>query len=289
MAPGSRLILPGRLMAALRRALPSFLTFAVAISLVILADQPAKSARCTESSVRGNIEGEDNRVRLSLGGSSKGCARSISTQAKTPQPYVTHEIACATDRQAAAEGLCSVTPCPFSKFFAFSTIHFPNGTTQPAGFECVTLSQATAQPGLTVADVFEAVRRVKLPGGEIGVEPAVRGLANLQSYFWIEGAEQGPVDLQVGGSTVHAEFRVVEYRWSFGGAEPVVTSGPGRAGLESEVNTVFRRRGVYPVEVTVVWVAEAFLDGARVGEVDDLVSRAAISYPVAELRTVLTG
>jgi hypothetical protein len=59
--------------------------------------------------------------------------------------------------------------------------------------------------------------------------------------------------------------------------------------LESEVNTVFRRRGVYPVEVTVVWVAEAFLDGARVGEVDDLVSRAAMRYPVAELRTVLTG
>jgi hypothetical protein len=142
---------------------------------------------------------------------------------------------------------------------------------------------------LTLAQVFEAVRRVKLPGGEIGVEPGVRGLANLQSYFWVEGVEQGPVDLQVGGSTVHAEFRVVEYRWSFGEEEPVVTRGPGRPGLESEVNTVFRRRGVYPVEVTVVWVAEAFLDGSRVAEVDDLVSRAEMSYPVAELRTVLTG
>jgi hypothetical protein len=274
----------------MRRGLPSFLSFALAISLVVLAGQPARSAPCAESSVRGNIEGEDNRVRLSLGGSSKGCAKSISARAKTPQPYVTHEIACSTDRQAAAEGLCSATPCPnFGRFFAFSTIHFPDGTTQPAGFECVTLSQATAQPGLTVADVFEAVRRVKLPGGEIGVEPGVRGLANLESYFWVEGAAQEPVDLQVGGSTVHAEFRVVEYRWSFGGGEPVVTSGPGRPGLESEVNTVFRRRGVYPVEVTVVWVAEAFLDGARVGEVDDLVSRAAMSYPVAELRTVLTG
>jgi PKD domain len=153
----------------------------------------------------------------------------------------------------------------------------------------VSLEQAVASPRLTAADVFEAVRRVKLPGGEIGVEPGVRGLANLQSYFWVEGVGQGPVDLQVGGSTVHAEFRVVEYRWSFGDGEPVVTQGPGRPGLESEVNTVFRRRGVYPVEVTVVWVAEAFLDGARVGEVDDLVSRAAMSYPVAELRTVLTG
>jgi hypothetical protein len=151
------------------------------------------------------------------------------------------------------------------------------------------LDQAAASPELTLAQVFEAVRRVKLPGGEIGVEPGVRGLANLQSYFWVEGAAQEPVDLQVGGSTVHAEFRVVEYRWSFGEGEPLVTRGPGRAGLESEVNTVFRRRGVYPVEVTVAWVAEAFLDGVRVGEVDDLASRAVMSYPVAELRTVLTG
>ena len=121
------------------------------------------------------------------------------------------------------------------------------------------------------------------------MEPGVRGLANLESYFWVEGVEQGPVDLRVGGATVHAEFRVVEYRWSFGAGEPLVTGGPGRPGLKSEVNTTFRRRGVYPVEVTVMWAAEAFLDGRRVGEVDDLVSRAEMSYPVAELRTVLTG
>ena len=38
-----------------------------------------------------------------------------------------------------------------------------------------------------------------------------------------------------------------------------------------------------------IWVAEAYLDGRRVGEVDDLVSRAGTTYPVAELRTVLTG
>jgi hypothetical protein len=41
--------------------------------------------------------------------------------------------------------------------------------------------------------------------------------------------------------------------------------------------------------VTVMWVAEAYLDGRRVGEVDELASRAQTTYPVAELRTVLTG
>jgi hypothetical protein len=151
------------------------------------------------------------------------------------------------------------------------------------------LEQAVATPGVAVAQVFEAVRRVRLPGGEIGVEPGVRGLANLESFFWVEGVEQSPVDLEVGGSRVHAEFRVLEYRWSFGGGEPLVTREPGSPGLESEVRTTFARRGFYGVEVTVMWAAEAYLDGRRVGEVDDLVSRAETTYPVAELRTVLTG
>jgi hypothetical protein len=207
-----------------------------------------------------------------------------------PQPYFTYEVACSPDRQAAADGLCSATPCPdFGRFFAFRTIHRPDGSSGPAGFSCVSLDQAVAAPGVTVAQVFEAVRRVKLPGGEIGVEPGVRGLANLQSFFWVEGVDQSPVDLAVGGSTVHAEFRVLEYRWSFGDGEPLVTRGPGSPGLESEVRTTFARRGFYRVGVTVVWAAEAFLDGRRVGEVDDLVSRAETTYPVAELRTVLTG
>ena len=266
------------------------LLIAILMASVAFNSQPSISASCNVSSVRGNLQGEYDRVRLSLGGTSRRCTAASNARASTLQTYSTHEIACSTDRQAAAEGLCSATPCPdFGHFFAFTTIQFPDGTTKPGGFDCVSLSRAVVQPGVTAAQVFEAVRKVKLPGGEIGVEPGVRGLANLKSYFWVEGIEQPPVDLQVGGSTVHAEFRVVEYRWSFGGGEPLVTDGPGTPGLESEVNTTFPRRGVYPVEVTVMWAAEAFLDGRRVGEVDDLVSRAEMSYPVAELRTVLTG
>jgi hypothetical protein len=41
--------------------------------------------------------------------------------------------------------------------------------------------------------------------------------------------------------------------------------------------------------VTVMWAADAFLDGRRVGRVDNLVSRASTTYPVAEVRTILTG
>jgi hypothetical protein len=268
------------------------LILAIAATILLpIATSFALAGECTGGFVRSSIAGEENRVTLDLQGQNSGCDSS-STQriGYEPQPYFTYEVSCSTDRQAAAEGLCSTTPCPdFGRFFAFRTIHRPDGSSAPAGFSCVSLEQAVAAPGVTVAQVFEAVRRVKLPGGEIGVEPGVRGLANLQSFFWVEGVNQPPVDLEVGGSTVHAEFRVLEYRWGFGDGEPLVTRGPGSPGLESEVRTTFARRGFYRVEVTVMWAAEAFLDGRRVGEVDDLVSRAETTYPVAELRTVLTG
>jgi hypothetical protein len=271
-------------------------SFALILAIAVTAFPPvatflALAGDCTGGFVRSSIAGEGSRVKLGLQGQDSGCSSS-STQkvAYEPQPYFTYEVSCSTDRQAAADGLCSATPCPdFGRFFAFRTIHRPDGSSGPAGFSCVSLDEAVAAPDVTVAQVFEAVRRVKLPGGEIGAEPGVRGLANLQSFFWVEGVDQSPVDLAVGGSTVHAEFRVLEYRWSFGDGEPLVTRGPGSPGLESEVRTTFARRGFYRVGVTVVWAAEAFLDGRRVGEVDNLVSRAETTYPVAELRTVLTG
>jgi len=259
------------------------------LSANLIASPPAVQAQsCHGQGVEGDLSGSAD-IAVIVGRAEPNCTPQFpSVGRRQPTTYYTLEITCSTNQGAALDGVCSATPCRTS-FFALRTAHFADGRTEPAGFRCITLDQAVAAPGITVAQVFEAVRRVKLPGGEIGAEPEVRGLANLESFFWVEGANQPPVDLQVGGSTVRAEFRVVEYRWTFGGGETLVTEGPGEPGLESEVRTSFRRRGMYPVEVTVVWVAEAFLDGRRVGEVDDLASRAELSYPVAELRTVLTG
>ena len=271
------------------RRVRSLLVLLVTSSSLLIPYSAHAANGCDEHPTFGNISGSRDTVVLS-GAQAAKCGtseRAVSTSLN-PEPYYTEQIVCSTDPVQASEGLCSATPCPAS-FFALRTLHLPDGRAEAAGFRCVTLDQAVATPGLTLAQVFEAVRKVKLPGGEIGVEPGVRGLANLESFFWVEGANQDPVDLQVGGSTVHAEFRVVEYRWSFGGGEQLVTEGPGSPGLESEVRTTFSRRGFYRVGVTVMWVAEAFLDGRRVGEVDDLVSRAQTTYPVAELRTVLTG
>jgi hypothetical protein len=204
----------------------------MAVSTCTAVSSRALAEECPGGFVRSSIAGEGSRVKVGLESRVNGCGSpSVQEISVSPQPFFTYEISCSTDRQAAAAGLCSTSPCPdFRRFFAFRTIHRRDGSSGPAGFSCVTLDQAVATPGVTVAQVFEAVRRVKLPGGEIGVEPEVRGLANLESFFWVEGATQPPVELQVGGSTVRAEFRVVEYRWDFGGGGAVGDGGAGEAG-----------------------------------------------------------
>jgi hypothetical protein len=249
----------------------------------------ASAAPCGESAIA-SIYGSGNVVTVA-GQAGRGCNQHEATPVGgNLGPYFTHVIACSSNRQAAAAGICSATPCSASgQFFAFRTLHNPNGTSAPAGFQCVTLTQATPTPGLTTAQVFAAIRRVKLPGGQIGAVPEVRGLANLESFFYLQGATQPPVDLQVGGQVVHAEFRPVEYRWAFGDGHGRITTGPGTPSLHSEVRTAFQRRGRYRVGVTVMWTAQAFVGGRRVGQVEELVSRAATSYPVAEIRTTLTG
>jgi hypothetical protein len=249
----------------------------------------ASAASCGESAIA-SIYGSGN-VATVAGQAGRSCSQhDTAPVGGKAGPYFTHVIACSSNRQAAAAGICSATPCSArGQFFAFRTIHNPDGSSGPAGFQCVTLTQATPTPGLTTAQVFAAIRRVKLPGGEIGAIPEVRGLANLESFFYLHGASQPPVDLQVGGAVVHAEFHPVEYRWAFGDGQQLVTTGPGSPGLGSEVRTAFRQRGRYRVGVTIMWTAQAFLAGRRVGQVEELVSRAATSYPVAEIRTTLTG
>ncbi len=51
----------------------------------------------------------------------------------------------------------------------------------------------------------------------------------------------------------------------------------------------FPRGGEFVVSVVTTWSATAFLDGRYVGQVEGLESTARIAYPVAELRTALSG
>jgi hypothetical protein len=214
---------------------------------------------------------------------------SPSSPRSAPAPYYTDELMCPPGRAAVAGGLCSATPCQRTgRYFALRTLHFTNGGQRVARSVCMSLGHARAAPGVSTAEVLEAVRAVKLPGGSIHAAPSGRGLANLITYFRLGGVASRTVDLRLRGSMIHAEFQVAEYRWAFGDGSAGASLATGLPDSLARAHA-YPRRGRYEVQVEVGWSAVAFLDGRRVGRVDDLVSAARVSYPVAEIRTALSG
>jgi hypothetical protein len=288
------------------RAARWLLAAVVALAPTIAIPPAAAAARCPAGGVEVDLAGSGDTAAVS-GHATAACRSGARSRAASsrPGPFFTYELVCSVDRARAAQGLCSTTPCTGGQFFAFRTLHRPDGGTGPAGSTCVSLAQARASPTLTAADVFAAIRRVRLPPGTIQITPSGRGLANLPTRLWLVGDTQPPVDLQVAGSVIHADFQPVSFRWSArpkvaaaggdpyepGGARttPRTVIGPARRGGRDGASAmVFTRRGEFVVSVATTWSAAAFLDGRYVGQVDDLTSTASIAYPVAELRTALS-
>jgi hypothetical protein len=274
---------------ALRAA--RWLCAAVVALAPTIAVPPAAAAapRCPAGGVEVDLAGSGDTAAVS-GHATAACRSGTRFRAAggQPGPFFTYELACSVDRARADQGLCSATPCAVGLFLAFRTLHRPDGGTEPAGSTCVSLAQARASPALTAADVFAAIRRVRLPPGTIRIVPSGRGLANLPTSLWLAGGTQPPVDLQLAGSVIHADFQPVSYRWT---ARPkvataVASTQPG--GRDGASAIVFAGRGEFVVSVVTTWSAAAFLDGRYVGQVDDLISTASIAYPVAELRTALS-
>jgi hypothetical protein len=215
---------PARWLLALRPA--RWLLAAVVALVPAIAVPPAAAApRCSAGGVEVDLAGSGDTAAVS-GHAAAACrsgARSRATRGQ-PRPFFTYELACSVDRARAAQGLCSTTLCTGGLFFAFRTLHRPEGGTEPAGSTCVSLAQARASPALTAADVFAAIRRVRLPPGTIRIAPSGRGLANLPTRLWLVGGTQPPVDLQLAGSVIHADFQPVSYRWT---AMPKVATAGG--------------------------------------------------------------
>jgi len=86
---------------------------AIAFATGMMAGAPGALAdECPGGFIRSSIAGEGSRVKLGLKGQTGGCgSQSTRSIANEPQPYFTYEISCSTDRAAAAEGICSTTPC----------------------------------------------------------------------------------------------------------------------------------------------------------------------------------
>ncbi len=96
-------------------------------------------------------------------------------------------------------------------------------------------------------------------GTSTRVAPADRGLTGLDSYVWLE-REPRPATATagVGGLTVTAEARPVQYVWSFGDGPEEVTLHPGREwrrGRPGNIAHVYETHGDYDISVEVIWEA----------------------------------
>lgn len=255
---------------------------------------PSPGTGCAVGGVEVDLAGSgDTAVVSGHAGSRCGARAGPGRTGGGPRPFWTYEIACSADRTRAEQGLCASTPCTGGRFFAFRTLHLPDGRTEPAGYSCVSLDRAPVARAVTAAEVFAAIRRVKLPGGAIRIAPSGRGLAGVPSRIWLAGDAEPPVNLRLAGSTVHAEFQPVHYRWTIDrgstGRASTVAAGVDASGRDGETGVTFPARGRFVVTVVTTWSASAFLDGRFVGQVDDLSSTARIAYPVAALRAALSG
>jgi len=247
-----------------------------------------RAARCHDRGVEVDLAGSGDVGVVS--GRAAACSTGPpSSPGSAPAPYRTDELMCSPSQAGVAGGLCSATPCQRTgQYFALRTLHYPDGRQRLARSACMSLRHARAAPGVSTAEVLAAVRAVKLPGGRIHATPSGRGLANLPTYFRLDGVASRTVDLPLRGSTIHAEFQAAKYLWIFGDGSAGADLATGLPDPLERAHA-YPHRGRYEVQVEVGWSAEAFLDGRHVARVDDLVSGARVSYPVAEIRTTLSG
>jgi hypothetical protein len=159
------------------------------LATCMLSTSRAYADECTRGSLRGNIVSHGDQAELSVNGRVYECS------SPTPQgrgsvsgPVYTFEVLCDPESEQGPGTLCSVAPClQENQSFALRSIRSPGGQVSPAGHQCLDTTETEAAPGLTFAQVFAAIRSVKLPGGRIHTAPATRGLANLSFSFGWKG------------------------------------------------------------------------------------------------------
>ena len=178
------------------RVLAVVLMAACLLSVKLSGESRAIAAQgCPRGSLRGNLISQGDQATLSIRSESYRCVPPTIERSGSAAvaPTYTFELLCNPKSDQGPKTLCSVAPClQDNQSFALRNRRLPDGRLEPAGFACLTSNQVSVSPGITLAQVYAAVRTVKLPGGNIQVTPASQGLSNLKSYFWVEGVEQEP-------------------------------------------------------------------------------------------------
>jgi hypothetical protein len=154
-----------------------------------------------------------------------------------------------------------------------------------------------SSPGVALRpeDVAMQLRdRIPIPSVAIGANPD-RGLVGIESWFWIDGYDGGPIaeSTEAFGRRIEVEARVERYEWSFGDNRTLRTETPGRPYPErSDVHHVYERSSLgyekgYPVQVGFFFSVRYRVDGGGWIELPGIERGAVASYQVRESQAVI--
>jgi len=208
------------------------------------------------------------------------------------------------------EHLCNAANAPFD----------PNGGTVPWGWRytvykrdratgalvgepeeiCVPLTDPTAtkpppapelpQPP-TLGEIWNAAA---LPRPEIAMSPDARGITGLETRMWAANPERDvAVSVNLRGFTVTGTAHLVGYSFDFGEGSPVDAPAGGSVDAPAARHT-YETKGSYQIRVAALWRGEFEMTGPAITDPVPVDLRTAQltstrDYPVAEIRSVLTG
>jgi hypothetical protein len=122
--------------------------------------------------------------------------------------------------------------------------------------------------------------------------PGAAGLTGLPTYFWLEESPRPVVaTAQVPGLLVTARAEPVQYSWDFGDGSSVVTTDIGRRWTRSRPGSIkhtYETRGRYELTVQAIWRGRWQVNGGAWRELGYFVTTDRLSYPVRQMRPVLT-
>jgi len=150
-------------------------------------------------------------------------------------------------------------------------------------------------PGLMAISIW---RQMSFPHPAIGMRPQAKGLANLESFFWVAAPFPNPDPftqtrvVAVGPHTVTVHGMAARFDWGWGDrSAPLSTADPGSPWpARSPITHTYDHRGNYPVIVTVDWHGTFQIDGGAPQDVigPDITATTTVTYPVQDLAITLT-
>lgn len=154
-------------------------------------------------------------------------------------------------------------------------------------------SEFNAATGPSAAEIAAQIARdLPYPQITVGVNPAERGLAGLETWLWTEGYDGAPITDSVTGlgATVEVEARAVGARWDFGdGTGESVGSLTGSPGEPAARHVYERRSG--PEGFTVVaafsFAVRYRVDGGEWATLAPVSRSASRTYVVADAQAQL--